>query len=322
MSFPLDSSMADTELPVYGLALLALAADYLLVGCRLVGLLVTIPGCNPAVIPLHLRCLLVVVLAGVITPNVSLVTRHPLPPAVRHPAVEQFADRTVQPVGHADADLLDGFPIDHFSPTPGSTTRPQTVLATLTKFIGLGASELCLGLLLGLGANLILQGIRMAGQLIDQQTGWGLINSGIDGEEGGSAIGELLFWIGNVLLLVLGGHLLLISCLLETFRSWPPGCGQMPLELLPTLEHWVRQSLTLALQVSAPVLAAQVLAGVVVSHATSAAPQFQNSGVGTVLKIAIACCVILLAINGITDRLLELLPATIQMPLPTNIPRV
>lgn len=314
MPFALDSSIADLELPAYGLTILALMADYVLVGCRLLGLLVTLPGCNPAVIPWHLRCWLIIVVAGVITPNVSLAARQLQAPAL------QSVDHTLQPVAHVTTDLPDGFPTDDRMIAQRSRVSGGNVLGTAAQFIGLGASEVCLGFLLGLGANLILQGIRMAGQLIDQQTGWGLMASGIDIDEGGTAIGELLFWIGNALFMVLSGHLLLISCLLETFHTWPPGCGQIPVDLLPTLEVWVRQSLTLALQISAPVLAAQVIAGVIVSHASSAAPQFQNSGVGTVLKIVIACSVILLAINGITDRLIELVPSTTQMALPASLP--
>ncbi len=37
----------------------------------------------------------------------------------------------------------------------------------------------------------------MAGQLIDQQMGWGLSMASLDGEETGTFTGELLFWMGT-----------------------------------------------------------------------------------------------------------------------------
>lgn len=286
----LENSITDASWLAYGFTLIALMADHLLVGCRLVGLLVTLPGCNPSTVPWHLRALLVVVMAGMITPNVSLSARR-----VLNPVEQQFA-------------------MVEFQDTDASSVRNVAAV----DLFGLAAGEVCLGLLLGIGANLILQGFRMAGQLVDQQTGLGLVSAaGIDGEEGGTIFGELLFWMGNLLLLLLGGHLLLVSTLLQTFRTFPPGCGSAPLELVPVAMQLIQQSLGLALQLSAPVIAAQVLVGLIVAHASSAAPQFQNVGTASIVKIVVALGVLTLALTGTTERLIELIPSTQQSVLET-----
>ncbi len=293
MPSALENSFADASWLVYGFTFVTLLADYLLVGCRLLGLLVTLPACNPSSIPWHFRVLMVVVLAGMITPNVSLSARR-----VLNPAEQQFA-------------------MVQFENTDASSVRHETV----TGFLGLAAGEVCLGLLLGIGANLILQAFRMAGQLIDQQTGLGVAaTSAVDGAGEGSAFGELLFWIGNLLLVVLGGHLLLVSTLLETFRAFPPGCGNAPVEILPVVLQLIQQSLSLALQLSAPVIAAQLLVGLIAAHATSVAPQFQNVGTGTILKVVVALSVLTLALTGTTERLMELIPGSQQSVLQA-IPR-
>ncbi len=292
MPSALEISMADASLVAYGLTLIALLADHLLVGCRLLGLLVTVPGCNPSTIPWQLRALLLVVLAGIITPNVSLSARKALQPDGRQFVMTQFED------GNADA---------------GSVRHGGDTPRNVGVFLGLAVGELGLGFLLGIGANLILQGFRMAGQLIDQQTGLELASSsGLDGEDGGSVMGELLFWMGNLLLVLLGGHLLLMSTLLETFRAFPPGCGSAPLEMMPIAMQMIQQSLSLALQLSAPVIAVQILVGLIVAHASSVAPQFQGVATGNVLKIAVALGVLTLALTGATERLMELIPVTQQ----------
>ncbi|MES2788979.1 MAG: flagellar biosynthetic protein FliR [Planctomycetota bacterium] len=311
MPSALENSFADASLLAYGLAMSGLLADYFLVGCRLLGLLVTLPGCNLSTVPWQLRCLLLVVMAGMITPNVSLSARPALRPA--EPLSTQMAENSIRPVVHEDRISIDTREVDRSSSLSRSlrtTNSPASILA----LIGLAASELCLGALLGIGASLIVQGFRMAGQLIDQQTGLGLVAaSGIDGEDGGSAMGELLFWVGNLLLIVLGGHLLLVSTLLETFRTFPPGCGGAPLDLLPVSSQLIQRSLSLALQLSAPVLAIQILVGLVIVHASSVAPQFQNVGTSSILRIAIALGVLTLALTGTTERLIELIPETQQM---------
>lgn len=292
MPSALENSIADASLVAYGLTLLALLADHLLVGCRLLGLLVTVPGCNPSTVPWQLRALLLVMMAGMITPNVSVAARQALPPGGQQFVMTQFEDETT------DSD---------------SVRHATKATRSVGVFLGLAAGEICLGFLLGIGANLILQGFRMAGQLIDQQTGLAVPSSaGIDGEDSGSALGELLFWMGNLLLILLGGHLLLVSTLLETFRAFPPGCGDAPLDVMAVAMQLIRQSLSLALQLSAPVIAAQILVGLIVAHASSVAPQFQSVGTGSILKIVVALGVLTLALTGATERLMDLIPGTQQ----------
>ena len=315
----LENSFADASLLAFGLSVMALLADHLLVGCRLIGLLVTVPACNPASVPWQLRVLLLVVMAGMITPNVSLSARNALDVGSRNRVADTAGgdgrlhrNERARQTSHEQQVPAHSFNVD----VKTGSVRPGRELgspAGILDFLGLAAGEICLGLLLGIGANLILQGFRMAGHLIDQQTGLGLVASaGIDDGEDGSIMGELLFWLGNLLLLLLGGHLLLVSTLLETFRTFPPGCGSTPLEIIPVAGQLIQQSLSLALQLSAPVIAAHILVGLIVAHASSVAPQFQSVGTDTVLKIVIALGVLTLALTGTTERLIELIPGTQQ----------
>lgn len=302
-TFSIDPTVA------YGLMLAGLLADHVLVACRLMGLLVTIPGLNGSALSLHLKCLLLLVTAAVITPNVSHSAKAALQPRATNRHVTQIEDQTVRPVAHAELVPAEGVQID--GRTAESHSSPP-VLSSGVEFIRLAICELCLGLILGLGANLVLQGFRMAGQLIDQQLGWGFSTASLDGGDAGTPTGEMLFWMGTVLLFVLGGHLLLVSTLIGTFQTFPPGCGSVNVELVPLMSQLVQQSLILALQLSAPVIATQVLAGLILSHAGAVAPQFQHSGTALAIRVVLASAVLLLTFGGLADRLLDLIPTVIE----------
>ncbi len=306
-----DPLTADPVL-AYGLVLAGLLADYVLVACRLLGLLLVTPGFNSSALPLHLRCLLLIVTAAVITPNVSLTARTALQPREPHRQFTSTTDPAVRPVSHAELDPDDTTLVDGYEPA-ATYSGTFSALHSGIEFLRLAGCEVCLGLMLGICANLIVQAFRIAGQLIDQQTGWGIVSAAsLDSDEAGSVTGELLFWMGTVMLFVLGGHLLLISTLLGTFQTFPPGGGNVDVELIPLLSQLVQQALSLALQLSAPVLAIQVLVGLILSHAGTVAPQFQHSGTGVVVRLVLATLVLLLTLSGVTDRMLEVIPASIQ----------
>lgn len=309
MSLDLTSTVVSEIWLAYGLMGLKVLTAYLLVTCRLLGLFLLTPGFNSAALPLHLRCLLLLVMAGVITPNVSPDLHAPGPAAV-----ERLAEAGVAPIrtaSHEDLGSTGAIPVDR---SARGKFRRTTVTGLLSRFVQLAGTELCLGLLLGLCANLIIQGCRMAGQLIDQQTGLGIVAvTAIDGDDGGSVTSELLFWLGTVMLFVLGGHLLLISTLLGTFRTIPVGSGELQVEWLSLISGLGQLAITLALQFSAPVLAIQVLAGIVLSHANILAPQYQNTATGSTIRVVLALAVLCCTITGLADRLLDLIPAGIQM---------
>lgn len=318
MSPLFENSLTSDSTLAYGVILAGLLADHILVACRLLGLLVTIPGFNHSSLSWHLKILLLVVTAAVITPNVSPLARSALRPAEPQRPLAHASEPAVRLTSHSEPDPDATFAIDgNSSSAIRRSTSSFSALTSGLNFLVLGACEVCLGLMLGLGANLVLQGFRIAGQLIDQQTGWGLVaTSALDSEEAGTATGELFYWLGAVLLFALGGHLLLISSLLETFRTFPPGSGSVNVELIPVFSQLVHQSLSLALQLSAPVLATQVLAALILSHAGAIAPHLQQAGTGVGLRIVLATFVLVLTLSGMADRLMELIPATIQTWIP------
>lgn len=307
---PFTTTVESTDQVIaLGLMLVGMLADHILVACRLAGLLVTLPGIGKSSLPWHLKGILLIVLAGIIAPNVSLAVRTPNRAPQRNQLADH-ADEQIRTVSHeaTDARTLEG-KFEHSFPQSGSVSTAYGVV----QFAGLAGCEVCLGLLLGLGAWVVLQGLKMAGQLIDHQTGWGIASTGSpdDADGGGTVTGELLGWIGTVGLFALGGHLLLISTLMETFRTFPPGAGNLNLDVIAIASHLIHQSCSLALRLSAPIIATQILAGIILSHAAAVAPQFQQSGTGTIVRLFLAFVVLLLTLTGLSDQLFDLFRTSI-----------
>jgi len=283
-------------------------ADHGLVFCRLLGLLALIPGISNSALSWQLRGILLLTLAGVITPNVS----HDAHSVLTGNAIAQisFEQPAVPGIATIDRDAERGQRDD---------STPKFPDRSWFAWIHLASAELCLGVLLGAGANLVLQGFRMAGALIEQQLGLSIASNNLSsGESEATGTGELFFWLGGALFLIAGGHLLFISTLLDTFRQFPVAYGEIDRHWGEVVVVLVHQSFKLALQLAAPIVATQILASTILSHAGAAAPQFNSLGVTVPLRFAAACLILVLTLSGLTDRLLESIPAMLSASVPLD----
>jgi flagellar biosynthesis protein FliR len=281
-----------------GLVALRYLVDPLLVFCRILGLLVLIPGINAASLGWHLRAILLITLAAIIAPNVSADVQDLLNPSV------------IQQASREEPAFEDAAPAESTSDELPATVKSPTRRRSVAGWIHAGLAELCLGLLLGVGANVVIQSFRMLGTLIEQQLGLSLAagsQSELTDLESGS--GELMFWLGSVLFLIAGGHLLFIGTLLDTFREFPVGYGSDHSELNMIAAGLVHQSLKLALQLAAPIIATQILVSCSLSYAGNLAPQFNTTGVSSPIRIVTACVVLSLTLTGLADRIFDAIPA-------------
>ena len=84
-------------------------------------------------------------------------------------------------------------------------------------------NELLVGLLLGLGINILFSGIQVAGQIISQMSGMSLadvFNPGFDEEI--SVFSQLFYMLTVTALVGMGGHRIVTNALLETSHTAPP----------------------------------------------------------------------------------------------------
>lgn len=172
------------------------------------------------------------------------------------------------------------------------------------------ASESLIGALLGLGVAFVFAGLKLAGELIDLQTGAAIqdVVDPMSGETLGPG-GRLLTILGTLALLSTApadGHLMIVSALLDSFLTVPPAAlwpGTKAITLLSTLGQ---ASLTLGLQAAAPVLATATIVSwgvAVLSTGSDSRPEMAAS-FGVPLRIVVSLAMVAVCLSGITDAFL------------------
>ncbi len=205
------------------------------------------------------------------------------------------------------------------SDTEGVPVSSFRVLASIPKQsseLGLMvASEFALGMALGFGALIVLSGLQLGGQIIDQQLGLEF-GSIINPELGGAAsiTSNAFFLIGGLAVLLLepiGGHMQLLQTVVESFDALPVGHVTLP-ETLPLLfSELVHKSLLLGVQVSAPVLAAMSLVSVCMGYLGHSVPQFNQLVVGFPMRAAVGLMVLTVTLSGLPRLLIDAVPEAI-----------
>ena len=187
---------------------------------------------------------------------------------------------------------------------------------TLLNYAWIIAGELSLGFALGLGMFIILSGLQLAGQLIDQQAGISLgevISPGLDSNS--SLSGQSLYFLGVAALLLLepiGGHLLLISALVETFQTFPVGDAFLSVSAISVVRDLVHQSLVLGVQVAAPLLAAMSVVAVTMGFLGHTVPQVNVLVVGFPIRAMISLFILMLTFSGAARAVVDLVPTVID----------
>jgi flagellar biosynthetic protein FliR len=285
---------------------------FLLVASRIGGLVAIGPVFGHPDLPAQLRVLLVLALSVVVAPSIAA-----------QKGGQTFArlDRdgdgrlTVEEVPAAwrpqvEAALKSS---DGLREAAVQTRLPPPAPGTLLEFAGLVAVEFGLGLALALGVLTIVSGLQMAGSLIDQQIGVSLgevFNP--EFEVNSSMSGQALHQLGMVLFLVVGGHVLLVNALLNTFDALPVGYAWLTPEAVDMLRDLVHQSLELAVRVSAPIMGAMAVVGLAMGVLGHTIPQINVLVVGFPVRALVGMFILTIAMAG-TGRLLStILPLAID----------
>lgn len=304
-----------------GRGLLALALQqfyaFLLVLIRLSGLMIVGPIFGQQLVPAHVRILLVLAAALLMTPTLSRqaslgfvrldadqdgrLTRAEIPP----PLADRF-----------EAALLRAGKTRDGSVTADEFRAPLQVPAGVLDFARGAVRELTLGFLLGLGVLIVLSALQLAGELIDQQSGLGLSEVFSPGfEMSASVSSQSLFLLGTAVFLVMepvGGHLLLIAALVETFQTLPVG---EPFVVTPAIEFardLVHQSLVLAVQLAAPMLATMSLVALATGYLGHSVPQVNVLVIGFALRALVNLLVLAVVVSGAARIVVDAVPQAID----------
>jgi flagellar biosynthesis protein FliR len=159
--------------------------------------------------------------------------------------------------------------------------------------------EAAIGACLGLGVLVLLHGMTLAGELVAQSSGLGIaevFDPSI--EENVPLFSRLMFLTAVAVFLCIGGHRMVMAGLLDTFRTIPPGSGELPSSLADGFTTLVGQSFSLGVRVAAPVVTSLLLATLILGLIGRTLPQLNVFALGFSLNSLLALAGLALAIGA------------------------
>lgn len=158
--------------------------------------------------------------------------------------------------------------------------------------------ELLAGAVLGYLAATIVAGVRMGGELVAAQAG--LSTSTLLDPETGEEIGplgRLYGWIAVVAFLGLGGPMILVKVLIDSYQAVPAGGLVISTETGRAAFAQLGHALELALQAAAPVAVALCLAGIIIGWLSRAASSLPFVALALPIRTLIGVVLILLSLT-------------------------
>ena len=187
-----------------------------------------------------------------------------------------------------------------FLVAPLQTMPTGPVVENLVELGRLVALEALVGLLLGLGLNILFAGLQVAGQMISQMSGMSLaevFNPGFN--DNVSVFSQLFFFLTMAVFLGLGGHRMVIEAVLETFCWAPPGQVALGGTFVEALTSIVTQSFMLGIRAIAPVITALLLSTIVLGLISRTLPQLNILLVGFNLNAMLTLGVLFLSLGTV-----------------------
>lgn len=172
------------------------------------------------------------------------------------------------------------------APAPVAIPDLLTVFAHVVR-------ELLIGLTLGYVGVVLFGAIQLAGQVLDTQMGFSMVNV-LDPQTQSPIplIGNFYYLLALLTFLMINGHHTMISALVESVRSVPIGVA-VDWGFAADMVDLFADAFIIGIRISAPTLAATILTDAALAVLSRTVPQLQVFFLGAPLKIAIGTVVIL-----------------------------
>lgn len=157
--------------------------------------------------------------------------------------------------------------------------------------------EFIVGLTIGFLSSLVFSAIQMAGQLLDMQIGFGVVNI-IDPQSGHQVplVGNFKYMLALIIFLATNGHHVLLSALFTSFKLIPVTGVIFKTALTTFVVNMVGGTFVIALKISLPILISIVITDVALGILARTMPQMNIFVVGVPGKILVGLFVLSLAL--------------------------
>ena len=190
-----------------------------------------------------------------------------------------FASRNIQP-------SVRGFKYIASSAFSASVFGGDLLLAdTGWSLVLMLLKEVVLGLTLGYASSIVFAAFQVAGQIIDMQMGFGMINV-LDPQSGHQIplIGNYLYLIAMLVFLAYDGHHFLLHALWSSWQLVPPGGTWGSPDLLWEILRATAVMFIAGIEIATPVLGALFLADLALAVLARTMPQLNVFVVGLPMK--------------------------------------
>ena len=153
-------------------------------------------------------------------------------------------------------------------------------------YIMLIASEMLIGLVLGIIARFLFGAVEFAGTVIGFQMGLGMaMVFDPQSQEQISIVGKFENITATLIFLAMDGHLIVLQALVRSYSVLPPGGASISRPLVENLTELSASVFVIGLQIGAPLIVALFLANAVVGLLARSVPQIQVFVVGFPLTL-------------------------------------
>jgi flagellar biosynthesis protein FliR len=153
------------------------------------------------------------------------------------------------------------------------------------QWVGVAASEVMVGLALGLAANFMMEAPLLAGQILGVQMGYSLAALFDPNTQAETPVLGELHQLGALLIfLQFNVHHWLLRAVVRSFVYLPPGAAPASFAATSTLLHAAAGIFLAGVQIAAPALAATLIADVGLGFLGKASPQFPVMFIGLAVK--------------------------------------
>ena len=153
-------------------------------------------------------------------------------------------------------------------------------------YIMLIASEMLIGLVLGIIARFLFGAVEFAGTVIGFQMGLGMaMVFDPQSQEQISIVGKFENITATLIFLAMDGHLIVLQALVRSYSVLPPGGASISRPLVENLTELSASVFVIGLQIGAPLIVALFLANAIVGLLARSVPQIQVFVVGFPLTL-------------------------------------
>jgi flagellar biosynthetic protein FliR len=154
--------------------------------------------------------------------------------------------------------------------------------------------ELAIGIILGFTSYLVFSALYLAGQIIDTQIGFGMVNV-LDPLHDTQVplTGNFLYILTLMFFLIMNGHHVLLTALFKSYNILPVNSFVFNDVLFNNMLNIFYETFQIGFKISIPIIAASLLAEIALGILTKTVPQMNVFVIGMPLKVGVGLVTLL-----------------------------